>query len=64
MGYVFILLGIIGLILNTVKPSFYWNSRRVMRVRRMFGDGASTVVNYLTSLLVIILGTLLLLGKL
>ena len=53
--YILAGLGFFYLIVAVLKPPMFWNSRRTMRSRKMFGDGITQIINIAISILLIIL---------
>ena len=41
---ILLIIGIMTLILSILKPNFYWNSRKAMRSRRLFGDAITQLM--------------------
>ncbi|MCK8060619.1 MULTISPECIES: hypothetical protein [unclassified Fusibacter] len=44
MGFIILAAGLFALICTVIKPSFYWESRKAKRMRKLMGDGITTVI--------------------
>ena len=62
MSIVFLLIGVFVLVCTIGKFPFYWDSRKAMRLRKLIGDGATSIVYYVIGLILIIVGILEYLG--
>ncbi|GMQ64359.1 hypothetical protein AN2V17_35960 [Vallitalea sp. AN17-2] len=51
-----ILIGLFSLFCSITKPSFYWDSRKTLRFRKLVGDNVAFIIYLLTSLFVIGIG--------
>ncbi|MBU5426613.1 hypothetical protein KQI41_09370 [Tissierella pigra] len=56
LSVVFIIVGIFAVICTIFKPSFYWKSRKAIRLRRLIGDKATTILYIFIGILIIFLG--------
>jgi vacuolar-type H+-ATPase subunit I/STV1 len=61
LGILFIVAGIFTLLMTLIKPSFYWNSRKAMRLRRLVGDPIASIIYILIAIFCISYGIRILL---
>lgn len=55
-GIILILIGVFTLVCSIAKPNFYWNSRKANRMRKFVGDGMTTIIYLVLSILSIVVG--------
>jgi uncharacterized membrane protein YedE/YeeE len=48
--------GVIILILSIVRPAFFWNTRKALRMRRLIGDSAAMLLYIAISIFIIYIG--------
>lgn len=56
VGIALILVGLLTLILTIIKPNFYWNSRKAVRARRIFGDTVASIIYLVLGVIIIVIG--------
>lgn len=62
MGYISIALGAYVLVCTSVKPKFFWESKKAIRLRKSIGDSKAAIVYYVIAGVALIVGVLSMLG--
>lgn len=52
-GIIILLIGLFITICTLAKPSFYWENRKALRLRRLVGDGITTILYLIIGILCI-----------
>lgn len=55
-GIILILIGVFTLVCSITKPNFYWNSRKARSMRKFVGDGMTTIIYLVLSIISIVVG--------
>lgn len=55
-GILIIAIGVLVMAMTFIKPPIYWNSRRTMRMRKLFGDVIANIIYILISIMLIFYG--------
>lgn len=63
MGIIFVIFGVITILLTILRLPFYWDSRRVRRMRGVFGDTITMVMYLGIGILLSTIGMLELVGE-
>ena len=59
-GVLLIIIGAFIMIMTFLKPPLYWDSKRTMRLRRLFGDAIANIIYILIAVVLIFYGVSLL----
>lgn len=55
-GILLIVVGFFIMAMTFIKPALYWESRRTMRLRRMFGDAIANIIYILIAIVLVFYG--------
>jgi len=59
-GVLLIVIGAFIMVMTFIKPPLYWDSKRTMRLRRLFGDAIANIIYILIAVVLIFYGVTLL----
>lgn len=55
-GIFLIAIGLFIMAMTLIKPPLYWESRRTMRMRKMFGDALANIIYILIAIMLVFYG--------
>jgi len=62
MGYISIALGVYILLCTLLKPKFFWESKKAIRLRKSIGENKAAIVYYVIAGIALLIGLLSLLN--